>query len=129
MKINYNINHRLLEFKIFRETEMTSIERMVTLITLSQIAHFHQHVGECVFNIKQMSHDLGPKRHYFSKALELLKSSKLIVETVPYDRHTQTPATYRLGPLMVKAMATRGIQYGHQRSKPGPSSGQVNNIK
>jgi len=137
MTINYNIDHNLLKLKVFRETKMTASQRMVTLITLSQIAHFHKYVGKCTFAIRQMSEDLGVKRSHFSDAIKLLKTNKLIVEIIPYDRKTQTPATYRLTPGMIKALATLSTRPGPNggaslapiEPKAGPIVGQVNNYK
>lgn len=129
MNVNYNINHKLLQFPVFTE-KMTTTEHQALLITFSFIVHWCTvSGGTCEFKQNAMSKDWRIKPHYFKKSRDLLVKSKYITEIKSYSRGgdgtTGHGYFYKLGPAYA-SLAKKLYLVGE---KPVPPRGKVNNIK
>mgnify|MGYP001144770042 CR=1 FL=1 len=93
MKINYNLDHKLLAFPVFEEAKTTT-ERFVLLVVFSQIVHFSRNTGSCQLYKNQMAQDFKCHPSFFTKATKWLIKHKMIKELIPYDRKTQQGAVY-----------------------------------
>ena len=99
MEFNYNLNHKLLQFPLFKSEEggepMSNTQRMITFIVFSQIVHWtNTKTGYCALYKAQLSDDLGPKQRFFSDATKMLEKWKYIKCIKPHQRVGSTPGHY-----------------------------------
>ena len=124
MTINYSANHTLFSLEIFTEEKLTTTQRMVTWLVLSQIAHFTKHVGQCSFNKNQMAADLGCHHKFMKEATDLLIKHDLIKEIQPARKAQGKPAHY----VTTKRYGSLNQKDRHRGSRAMAQGDQDNNI-
>jgi hypothetical protein len=131
MKINYNVDHRLLNLDLFTsdkpEDKMTSLQRLITFNLLSMIVHFTKHAKDkkCQVWLKQIAEDFDCDRRYLTKAMKHLQRYGYIKIVVPYNRKTQQGAWVHCTP----GLCTIRTKQVHNTHKAGVPSTQVNNYE
>ena len=123
MKINYSLNHELLNLSVFTEEKLTTTTRIVTWIVLSQIAHFTKVAGSCSLNKNQICIDLQCHHKFLKTATDLLLKYKLIREISPARKAQRIPAVY----ATTKDYGTECRLHRHRVTLPMAQGAQYNN--
>lgn len=117
MKINYNIDHKLLNLPVFQE-KRSALNHIVLFNCLCMIQHFTKHKGQCQIWINQIAEDYNCNSRVVSLAIKTLINAKLIKQIKPWNHKTKEGGWYMA--------STKQVPQMHQTGAP---STQVNNTK
>ena len=138
MKINYNINHKLLALEIFnKDPEVGPVllkgqAYQATLIMLSCISHFARNVGYCDFYKNQMADDWNINIKAFRVAEKILLEYNYLIIVKYFSRKDKTASRYAISKKLIKDAKDRGsvsLKQGSTEPKTGVHRARINNVK
>lgn len=127
--MNYSLNHYYLQEPIF--DDLKGSKRTTTLIVLSAIRHFTQHIGFMDLYGRQFAEDIGVHRSTLTNVLKLLVEKKYIKVIRAYQRVGNIPNRYVS--LKVVHPGHKVVHTGHKvvhtNTQRGTPEDTVNNSK
>ena len=125
MQINYNVHHKLLDYKPL--SELTSKNMLITWLVWCQVMHicYHSKDKQIHLYMNQLAKDYKCSRNTIRASVRFLEGHGLIECIIAYDRKSNSPGVY----ILSKACIRIAQNLYQKRSKPGSPRDQVNNPK